>query len=294
MAFEEFWHYFFGKIHVSKHADIIHRLSNSGVKTSEFNTDDLYEDNSRRSGIVFFEKADSRLHDFLRKVSQKGLHRIIAVAIEGGLSGSEVWKLLQNGAVDAFSLGKSLDLGGEIAARWAHWAEIDKIIRSPRVAQNLIGRSAVWIKALRQIINMARIPNASILITGESGTGKEFIARLIHTLDAKRGENNLVVLDCAAIVPELSGSEFFGHERGAFTGAVTQREGAFALANSGTLFLDEVGELPIALQAELLRVIQEHTYKPVGGNTWKKTDFRLVCATNQNLLEQEERRKFPA
>ncbi|HEU4387418.1 MAG TPA: sigma 54-interacting transcriptional regulator, partial [Blastocatellia bacterium] len=88
------------------------------------------------------------------------------------------------------------------------------------------------------------------------------------------------------------GSEFFGHERGAFTGAVAQREGAFALADGGTLFLDEVGELPLSLQAELLRVIQEHSYKRVGSNNWRTTDFRLVCATNRDLLEQEERGEF--
>ena len=95
-------------------------------------------------------------------------------------------------------------------------------------------------------------------------------------------------------MPELSGSEFFGHERGAFTGAVTQRHGAFALANNGTLFLDEVGELPLTLQAQLLRAIQEHTYKLVGGNAWQRTEFRLVCATNRNLEELVQLGKFRA
>jgi len=93
-------------------------------------------------------------------------------------------------------------------------------------------------------------------------------------------------------VPELSGSEFFGHERGAFTGAAAARKGAFALADTGTLFLDEVGELPLNLQAELLRVIQERTYKRIGGNSWQKTDFRLVCATNRNLIEEQSRDRF--
>jgi transcriptional regulator with GAF, ATPase, and Fis domain len=89
----------------------------------------------------------------------------------------------------------------------------------------------------------------------------------------------------------LSGSEFFGHEKGAFTGAVATRDGAFALANGGTLFLDEIGELPLELQAKLLRVIQERTYKRVGGNTWQHTDFRLVCATNKDLVEEVRRGK---
>jgi transcriptional regulator with GAF, ATPase, and Fis domain len=103
-----------------------------------------------------------------------------------------------------------------------------------------------------------------------------------------------VVLDSASIVPELSGSEFFGHERGAFTGALTERHGAFALANDGTLFLDEIGDLPLPLQVQLLRVIQEHTYKRVGGNKWCKTEFRLICATNRDLLDLIGRGAFRA
>ena len=89
------------------------------------------------------------------------------------------------------------------------------------------------------------------------------------------------------MVPSLSGSEFFGHERGAFTGAAASRDGAFALADDGTLFLDEVGELPLELQAQLLRVVQEKTFKRVGGNSWQRTDFRLVCATNRELLKEQ-------
>jgi transcriptional regulator with GAF, ATPase, and Fis domain len=93
-------------------------------------------------------------------------------------------------------------------------------------------------------------------------------------------------------VPELSGSEFFGHEKGAFTGAVAARDGAFALANNGTFFLDEVGELPLTLQAELLRVVQEGAYKRIGSNTWQKTSFRLICATNRDLRKEEAEGRF--
>jgi transcriptional regulator with GAF, ATPase, and Fis domain len=105
-----------------------------------------------------------------------------------------------------------------------------------------------------------------VIITGESGTGKELVARLIHTLDPRADKAELVVLDCTTIVPELSGSELFGHERGAFTGAVVARDGEFALANGGSLFLDEVGELAPGLQSQLLRVAQS-TFKRVGSNT---------------------------
>src|SRR5579883_2807293 len=105
-------------------------------------------------------------------------------------------------------------------------------------------------------------------------------------------KRDLVVLDCTTIVPELSGSEFFGHERGAFTGAVSARDGAFARADMGTLFLDEVGDLPLGLQAELLRVVQEHSYKRVGGNQWQQTRFRLVCATNRDLQQDQAEGRF--
>jgi transcriptional regulator with GAF, ATPase, and Fis domain len=158
----------------------------------------------------------------------------------------------------------------------------------------VVGKSPVWRAILRDIVEIARFSDAPALILGESGTGKELIARLLHTLDTRAHKRELVVLDCSTITPELSGSEFFGHERGTFTGAVSPRDGAFALADGGTLFLDEVGALPLPLQAQLLRVVQEHTYKRVGGNTWYRSDFRLVCATNRDLLAQVHRGEFRA
>jgi transcriptional regulator with GAF, ATPase, and Fis domain len=131
-----------------------------------------------------------------------------------------------------------------------------------------------------------------VLLLGESGTGKELLARLVHALDSRSEKGDLVVLDCTTVVPELAGSEFFGHERGAYTGAVAAREGAFALADRGTLFLDEVGELPLPLQAQLLRVVQEHTYKRVGSNNWQRTNFRLVCATHRDLRQDVAAGRF--
>ncbi len=106
---------------------------------------------------------------------------------------------------------------------------------------------------------------------------------MIHDLDPRPDKGEFVVVDCTTLSPELSGSEFFGHERGAFTGAANSREGAIALAHKGTLFLDEVGELPPELQARLLRVVQEHQYKRVGSNVWQRSDLRLVSATHRDL-----------
>lgn len=131
-----------------------------------------------------------------------------------------------------------------------------------------------------------------MVLLGESGTGKELLARLVHALSNPGKRAPLVVVDCTTVVPELSGSEFFGHERGAFTGAHTSRDGAFAAANGGTLFLDEVGELPPTLQAQLLRVIQEKTFKRVGGDQWIHTDFRLICATNRDLSVEVAEGRF--
>jgi transcriptional regulator with GAF, ATPase, and Fis domain len=172
-----------------------------------------------------------------------------------------------------------------IAHRLLRWDAVDELIQSALVEDNLVGRSACWIQSLRRIIEPARFTDSNILLLGESGTGKEQAARLIHTIDSRVPKGELVVVDCTTIVPELAGSEFFGHERGAFTGAVGQRDGAFALAHGGTLFVDEIGELSLPLQSQLLRVVQERTFKRVGGNTWFTTQFRLVCATNRNLLE---------
>ena len=170
--------------------------------------------------------------------------------------------------------------------------EINRLVSSPQVREACVGQGPVWAKLLHQIVEVAYFSDSPVLITGESGTGKEQVCRLVHALDRRPDKRDLVVVDCTTIARELSGSEFFGHERGAFTGAVTARDGAFALADGGTLFLDEVGELPPPLQAELLRVIQEHTFKRVGSNSWQSTRFRLVCATNRDLLEEVSRGRF--
>lgn len=239
-------------------------------------------------GLVFFDEATLRLCEFVREASRNGVERVLAVAFPHSAPASEwSWRLLQAGASDVFSWNHSDTPAEEIAARLARWADVDRLVDSPLIRNNLVGQSSSWSSFLRRIVEAARFTDAStILIMGETGTGKELAARLIHTLDPRPDKRDLVVLDCTTIVPELSGSEFFGHERGAYTSAVATREGAFALANGGTLFLDEVGDLPLTLQAQLLRVIQERTYKRVGGNTWLKTDFRLVCATNKDLFEE--------
>ncbi|MCX5394782.1 sigma 54-interacting transcriptional regulator [Streptomyces sp. NBC_00094] len=244
-------------------------------------------------GVLFFAAVDDTLAARLARLGAEGRNRVLAVALtRSALDRAGPWPLLRAGASDVLAWDASATPADDVVRRLRRWAAVDRVVASPLVADNLVGAGAAWQLLLREIIEMAVFSDASVLVTGESGTGKELVARLVHALDPRRGGEQLVLLDCTTIVPSLAGSEFFGHEKGAFTGALASRDGAFALADRGTLFLDEVGELPPDLQAELLRVVQEGTYKRVGGNTWRATGFRLVCATNRDLLTEEGARRF--
>jgi transcriptional regulator with GAF, ATPase, and Fis domain len=244
-------------------------------------------------GLLLFDGCTAELTDWIRQHSRNGEERLLAVGTSrDALTRSVGWQLLDAGASDVLLWADLPATAEVIAARFGRWQKVDELVRSAVVTRNLIGHSLAWRSALRRVVEVARFGDSSILLGGESGTGKELVARLIHTLDARQDKRDLIVLDCATIVPELSGSEFFGHERGSFTGAVATRDGAFALADGGTLFLDEVGELPLRLQAELLRVIQEGTYKRVGSNEWCKTRFRLVCASHRVLVGELEEGRF--
>jgi transcriptional regulator with GAF, ATPase, and Fis domain len=267
-------------------ADILRSLASAGIDASA-------DGNSLPLRVIIFERQDPELLNLVAACSEAGHRRVLVIALhKTALTGGFPWRLLQAGASDVCAWDSMEQPAECIAARLRRWQEIDDLIDSPLVRENLVGASKAWLTVLRQVIEVARFTDTSVLITGESGTGKELIARLIHTLDARPRKRDLVVLDCTTIVPELAGSEFFGHERGAFTHALTARDGAFALADGGSLFLDEVGELPLTLQADLLRVVQERTYKRVGSNAWKNVNFRMVCATNRNLDEEKARGSF--
>ena len=244
-------------------------------------------------GLVVFDRCTADLCAQVNTLSEGGLQRILAVTVEGDFLDPEgSWQLVQAGASDVLAWGRSEDPVEEVWQRLDRWKKVDDLAGSAVVEETLVGQGAAWTRVLRQVIEIARFTDSSVTVTGESGTGKELVARLIHTLDPRPNKGQLVILDCTTVVPTLSGSEFFGHEKGAFTGAVAAREGAFALADGGTLFLDEIGELPPPLQAELLRVIEHGTYKRVGSNTWRTTSFRLVCATNRDLLEEAADGRF--
>jgi transcriptional regulator with GAF, ATPase, and Fis domain len=244
-------------------------------------------------GVVVFNAVTDSLCEFVREASRTGTERILGLSIAGMTpDGDRVWDLLHAGSSDVTAWNERFDPASEVYLRLRRWQVVDDLVASPLVRESVVGESAVWRSVVREIVETGRFTDASVLITGESGTGKELVAHLIHDLDARQKKGKLVIVDCSSIVPSLSGSEFFGHDRGAYTGAVTAREGAFELADGGTLFLDEVGELQPQMQAELLRVVQEGTFKRVGSNLWRKSQFRLICATNRNLQDEQAKGTF--
>lgn len=206
-------------------------------------------------------------------------------------------RVMQLGAMDF--LEKPVDLGlllqkiqgveGELAVEQDVQDVVEQVSES-----ELPIRMAARSRAMQEVISMARRVAESpwpVLIRGETGTGKELIARLIHML-SPRSDGPFIEVNCAAIPENLFESELFGHEKGAFTGAVNLRRGRFELADGGSLFLDEVGELPLFLQPKLLRAIQEGRITRVGGEKDIKVDIRIISATNRNLKEMAEQGDF--
>lgn len=149
-------------------------------------------------------------------------------------------------------------------------------------------------QAIQRIIELSEKlskANSTVLIMGESGTGKELFAKLIHQ-KSSRNSKPFIPVNCAAIPSELLESELFGHEKGAFTGATFMRPGRFELANGGTIFLDEIGDMPLHLQVKLLRVLQERSFERVGGTKPLKVDVRIIAATNRNLESEVKEGRF--
>jgi len=163
-------------------------------------------------------------------------------------------------------------------------AYLQEEIRSEFNHHHIIGKSPALVNVMQKI-DMVAPTNATVLIQGESGTGKELIARAIHD-QSPRAERPLIRVNCAAIPEDLFESEFFGHVKGAFTGATADRPGRFELADGGSLFLDEVGEIPLHLQGKLLRVLQEQQFERIGGSETRRVDVRIIAATNRELTQQ--------
>ena len=169
---------------------------------------------------------------------------------------------------------------------------LENEIRNELSFEEIVGRSQALCRVLEQVKTVAPT-DSTVLIYGETGTGKESMARAVHNLSA-RNAGPFFKVDCAAIPASLLESELFGHEKGSFTGAVTQKIGRFELAHRGTLFLDEIGEMPLELQPKLLRAVQDQEFERVGGNRTIQVDARFVAATNRNLKAMVEENKFRA
>jgi formate hydrogenlyase transcriptional activator len=185
------------------------------------------------------------------------------------------------------------DYRGEVTAMFAAATRvIEERIHIEPQGEELIGASPAFKEVLRQVEVVAPT-DATVLLQGETGTGKERLARAVHQLSARR-DHAFVAVNCAAIPAGLLESELFGHERGAFTGALGQRLGRFELAHQGTLFLDEIGDLPLELQPKLLRAIQEHEVERLGGLRPRHVDVRLVAATNRDLAPLADAGQFRA
>lgn len=253
----------------------------------------LSHDQELQFGIYVFQDWNTTVKEDLHALSQQA--RVLAICIQQEKpDAGNMWSVLHAGAADVLLWPQIPPDAEAVAARLQRWQAVQTIADSQQVRQFLIGNSPAWRNLLHGLVEVAAFTLAPVLISGETGTGKELIARLIHQLDPRPDKGELVILDCSTLTHELSGSEFFGHERGAYTGAQGSRDGAFALADGGVLFLDEIGELPLPLQAQLLRVIQEHKYKRLGSNHWQHSEFRLVCATNRDLEAEVAKGSFRA
>jgi two-component system NtrC family response regulator len=196
--------------------------------------------------------------------------------------------LIKEGAFDYLPKPFDLDaLEATVTSALRHYAlssdnaELRRIVRKTRPSGKMVGQSPALLAILRSIREVSE-SSANVLIIGESGTGKELVARGIHDSSGRK-DAPFVTINCAAIHESLLESELFGHVKGAFTGATSDRSGRFVQAHGGTLFLDEIGDMPLALQAKILRVLQDKVVEPVGGQTGRKVDVRILAATNQNL-----------
>ncbi len=169
-------------------------------------------------------------------------------------------------------------------------SSFDKSTFESVVGKEFIGSSSAILKVFESILRVADT-DSTVLICGESGTGKELVAKAIHKLSARRN-NLLVPVNCGAIPSELLESELFGHVKGSFTGAISNRQGRFEVANGGTIFLDEIGDMPPMLQVKLLRVLQERQYEPVGSAKSFNVDARIIAATNKDLEEAVKNKSF--
>lgn len=246
---------------------------------------------------------------FLRTLESEGaLLSMPVVIMTAHGTGPNAMQAMQLGAYDFLTKPLDMDQALATVARAIRHMELQREVERLRAQRfenteitapeddrrrtRLVGQSPAWIEIFKSIGKVART-DVGVLLLGESGTGKEMVARTIHENSA-RSRKPFIIVNCAALPPDLLESELFGHERGAFTSAVSQKIGKFEAADGGTVFLDEIGELPLALQPKLLRVLQEHTFERVGATSSLHADVRIIAATNRLLEEDVEEKTFRA
>jgi formate hydrogenlyase transcriptional activator len=268
------------------------------------------------SGIVFttgkpriFSLADLEMFPESAFIRERGIRSVCSVplATAQGIFGTLDLGAFAHGVFSADQFPLLTRVAGQIAIAVRNACAYERIeelnaqlareklylqdeIRSDHQFEEIIGRSRALGRVLHEIETVAPT-DSTVLISGETGSGKELVARAIHQFSARR-DHAFVKLNCAAIPTGLLESELFGHEKGAFTGAISQRIGRFELANRGTVFLDEVGEIPLELQPKLLRVLQEREFERLGSSRTLRTDARLIAATNRDLTALVEEQKF--
>jgi DNA-binding NtrC family response regulator len=246
--------------------------------------------------IVFLDLAlsDGSAMDFLKEIQARPSKPMVVITAGAGAVEPAV-DCIRNGAFDylirPFS-DEQINLTLRKAEEFVRLVKVNRLLSrdTEESEHTLLGRSPD-IEHLHQLIRKVAPTNATVLIQGESGTGKEAIARALYH-QSSRALAPFIKVNCAAIPENLIESEFFGHEKGAFTGAMNKREGRFELAHGGTILLDEISEISPALQAKLLRVLQEREFERVGGNRTIKVDVRVIATTNRNLEQSVERKEF--
>ena len=276
------------------------QLKASGVRV-------LTETNSSNAFKVFcLEKPDlviAELHlrptgglELLAKIRAESPNAMVIIMSAFGTT-QAVIESMKLGAFDflrkegaPFNMKVIVDSALKAAAELRAAAPAKPALTVEQYRDDIVGQSEAM-QSVFKMVGRVAMSDAPVLVTGESGCGKELVARAIHTY-SERSKKSLLAINCAAIPENLLESELFGHEKGSFTGAATQRIGRFEQCNGGTLFLDEIGEMPLAVQSKLLRVLQEGEFSRVGGNATIKSNVRIVAATNRNLEQAIVKKEF--
>jgi len=232
--------------------------------------------------------------DLLKALQQRPQRPLVVITTGFGSVESAV-ECMKNGAFDYLIKPFSTEQIEVVLRKAEEFTQLLKVNRflsqeTDEAEQELLGNSPAM-QELRQLIRKVARTQATVLIQGESGTGKELVARAIYR-ESPRVHGPFIKVNCAAIPENLIESEFFGHEKGAFTGAINKREGRFELAHGGTILLDEISEISPSVQAKLLRVLQEREFERVGGTRTIKVDVRVIATTNRNLEQSVERKEF--